>query len=100
MACPKRDIIIVNNRQIPGIINKTKETLRKINKPERVYHLNIHCHMSSVFVQKIYLFFIFSEGDALQNLTTALAIVGKVGFAGSFSVLFIYTSELFPTEIR
>ena len=56
--------------------------------------------MYSVFVKKIYLFFIFSEGDALQNLTTALAIVGKVGFAGSFSVLFIYTSELFPTEIR
>ena len=41
-----------------------------------------------------------ADSDALQNLTTALAIIGKVGFAGSFSVLFIYTSELFPTEIR
>lgn len=55
--------------------------------------------MYSVFVLSICLVF-FSEGDALQNLTTALAILGKVGFAGSFSVLFIYTSELFPTEIR
>ncbi|XP_028415937.1 organic cation transporter protein-like [Dendronephthya gigantea] len=41
-----------------------------------------------------------ADNDALQDLTTALAIIGKVGFAGSFSVLFIYTSELFPTEIR
>ncbi|XP_028407609.1 solute carrier family 22 member 15-like isoform X2 [Dendronephthya gigantea] len=41
-----------------------------------------------------------ADNDALQDLTTALAIIGRIGFSGSFSVLFIYTSELFPTEIR
>ncbi|XP_046854931.1 solute carrier family 22 member 5-like isoform X2 [Xenia sp. Carnegie-2017] len=41
-----------------------------------------------------------ADNDSLQKLTTALAIIGKVGVACSFSVVFIYTSELFPTEIR
>ena len=29
-----------------------------------------------------------------------MALLGKFGAAGSFAIVFVYTAELFPTEIR
>ena len=37
-------------------------------------------------------------GKSLQ--TTALAIIGKAGATTAFTGIYIYTAELFPTEIR
>ena len=31
---------------------------------------------------------------------TALSIVGKFGATSSFAIVFVYTAEMFPTEIR
>ena len=33
-------------------------------------------------------------------LATALAVMGKFGMAGCFSVILLYTCELYPTVIR
>ncbi|CAB4033943.1 organic cation transporter -like, partial [Paramuricea clavata] len=40
------------------------------------------------------------DTDALRKLTTAFALCGRVCIGGIWSVIFIYTSELYPTVIR
>ncbi|XP_064597394.1 organic cation transporter protein-like [Liolophura sinensis] len=35
-----------------------------------------------------------------QTAKTVLALVGRFGMAGAFSVMFLYTSELYPTVLR
>lgn len=37
------------------------------------------------------------DGSGLQ---IGLVLVGKLGSSGAFSTAFVYTAELFPTEIR
>lgn len=37
---------------------------------------------------------------AIQPLTLALAIVGKIGSAGAFGVVYVFSAELFPTVVR
>ncbi|XP_033739920.1 organic cation transporter protein-like [Pecten maximus] len=39
-------------------------------------------------------------GPDLQPLTLALAIVGKIGAAGAFGVIYVFSAELFPTVVR
>ena len=36
----------------------------------------------------------------MGSLVTAASLVGKFGAAASFAIVFVYTAELFPTEIR
>jgi len=38
--------------------------------------------------------------DSLRWLQISLALVGKFGATASFAVVFVYTAEMFPTEIR
>ena len=33
-------------------------------------------------------------------LKVTMALLGKFGATGSFAIVFVYTAELFPTEIR
>ena len=35
-----------------------------------------------------------------QWMTTALAMVGKLGVSSSFAVIYLYTAELYPTVLR
>ncbi|XP_025090427.1 solute carrier family 22 member 13-like isoform X3 [Pomacea canaliculata] len=41
-----------------------------------------------------------SSGVKLEDVSTALAITGRFFTAGLFSVIFVYTTELYPTVIR
>ena len=36
----------------------------------------------------------------MYHAVTALAILGKLFAAGSFNLTYVYTAELFPTEVR
>ncbi len=38
--------------------------------------------------------------NRLPQLPTALAVIGRFGSAGCFSVVLLYSCELFPTVIR
>ncbi|KAK7106961.1 organic cation transporter protein-like isoform X2 [Littorina saxatilis] len=38
--------------------------------------------------------------SSMQWTTTALAMIGKLGIAGGFATVWVYTSELFPTLVR
>lgn len=40
------------------------------------------------------------DSSALGYLATALVLVGKYGITGAFSSVFLYTSELYPTNLR
>ncbi|KAK3098129.1 hypothetical protein FSP39_016424 [Pinctada imbricata] len=37
---------------------------------------------------------------SLQPLTLTLAIIGKIGSAGAFAVVYVFSAELFPTVVR
>ena len=38
--------------------------------------------------------------SALEPLTIALALVGKLGPAGAFGVIYVFSAELYPTVLR
>lgn len=42
----------------------------------------------------------YSSKIDLSKVATAFAIIGKFGMAGVFSIIFVYSSELYPTVIR
>ncbi|XP_006821786.1 organic cation transporter protein-like [Saccoglossus kowalevskii] len=41
-----------------------------------------------------------SDGTDLSTLVVVIAMTGKFGIAGSFAIVFLYSTELFPTVIR
>ncbi|KAL8562536.1 hypothetical protein ACOMHN_045801 [Nucella lapillus] len=41
-----------------------------------------------------------AEDEYLKHVSTAFAIVGRFFMAGLFSIIFVYTTELYPTVIR
>ena len=49
-----------------------------------------------IIVMGIYLFVI----AASEHIATTFAIVGRFFMAGLFSMIFVYTTELYPTVIR
>ncbi|XP_048734857.2 organic cation transporter protein-like [Ostrea edulis] len=53
----------------------------------------------SLLVATIMSMFI-GDNSALGHLSTFLVLVGKFGITGSFSSVFLYTSELYPTNLR
>lgn len=40
------------------------------------------------------------EGDNISKASTSFAIIGRFGMGGVFSVIMLYTSELYPTVVR
>lgn len=44
--------------------------------------------------------FFSKKGSMMSEVSTGLAIFGKFGMGGVFSLTFLYTSELYPTVIR
>lgn len=40
------------------------------------------------------------DGRDLSALKTTLVMIGKFGITGSYSALYLYGSEIFPTSIR
>lgn len=43
--------------------------------------------------------FLFQSKD-LQWLTTTLAMIGKLGSAAAFAVIYVFSAELYPTVVR
>ncbi|XP_041363345.1 solute carrier family 22 member 6-A-like, partial [Gigantopelta aegis] len=49
----------------------------------------------------IYIYtFLISEGQTADIFTTVLTLTGKAGISGSFGLMFMYTPELFPINLR
>ncbi|XP_067899886.1 organic cation/carnitine transporter 2-like isoform X3 [Heterodontus francisci] len=48
----------------------------------------------------IVLFFIQLIPSSLSALATVLVMIGKFGATSSFSIVYVYTAELFPTTVR
>ena len=49
---------------------------------------------------KIILIMIPFESDTFAILATVFSIIGKFGIAGTFNIVFIHASELYPTPVR
>ena len=41
-----------------------------------------------------------NESDTFAILATVFSIIGKFGIAGTFNIVFIHASELYPTPVR
>ena len=41
-----------------------------------------------------------ASGTDLRMVSTALAMLGRLGMAGCFSIIFLFSCELYPTVIR
>lgn len=46
------------------------------------------------------IFSITYGGESLQGVTTALAMIGKLGSSAAFSIIYVFSAELFPTVVR
>ena len=45
-------------------------------------------------------FFCLESGTDLSALIVTTAMLGKFGIAGSYAIVFLYATELFPTVVR
>ena len=48
----------------------------------------------------LYLMYISASGVDLNPLIVTTAMLGKFGIAGSYAIVFLYASELYPTVVR
>ncbi|XP_076077828.1 organic cation transporter protein-like [Mytilus galloprovincialis] len=46
------------------------------------------------------IFTIIYGGEDLQWLTTTLAMIGKLGSAAAFAIIYVFSAELYPTVVR
>ena len=51
-------------------------------------------------VYNILLIIFFSLLDTRRGYRIASALIGKFAVAGSFGLIYLYTAELFPTQVR
>ncbi|XP_048771044.2 organic cation transporter protein-like isoform X2 [Ostrea edulis] len=62
------------------------------------------CHCSAMLLGGIAclctIFTISFGGKDLQWLTTTLAMIGKLGSAAAFAVIYVFSAELYPTVVR
>lgn len=62
------------------------------------------CHCSAMLLGGIAclctIFTISFGGEDLQWLTTTLAMIGKLGSAAAFAVIYVFSAELYPTVVR
>jgi OCT family organic cation transporter-like MFS transporter 4/5 len=42
----------------------------------------------------------FCSCSGLQPITVALAMLGKIGIAAAFAVIYVWSAEIFPTVVR
>ncbi|XP_048459941.1 solute carrier family 22 member 5-like [Rhincodon typus] len=55
---------------------------------------------STLFLGGIVLFFIQTIPSNLAAISTVLVMIGKFGTTTAFAIVFVYTSELYPTTVR
>lgn len=48
----------------------------------------------------LYIFFLLLLSPAFQSIALALEMTGKFGFTMAFSIVYIYTAEIYPTVLR
>lgn len=44
--------------------------------------------------------FLFIDSSVMEALALALSFAGKFGISGSFATIFLYTPEIYPTNLR
>ena len=56
----------------------------------------IGCFLSAIFSAVA----ISKENETFAEVERAFAIIGKLGVAGTFAIIYVHTSELYPTSLR
>ncbi|KAK1159245.1 solute carrier family 22 member 5-like isoform X1 [Acipenser oxyrinchus oxyrinchus] len=55
---------------------------------------------ATLFLGGVLLFFIHLVPPSLTMVSTALEMVGKFGITAAFSIVYVYTAEVYPTVVR
>ncbi|XP_050395547.2 solute carrier family 22 member 3 [Patella vulgata] len=61
-----------------------------------IFHVIATFGLISATILKVYA----NDNESVSTAATVFALIGKLGISGSFNVLFTYTPEIFPTNIR